>query len=51
MSTTAAYAIHGFGESPEVAIDDVPVRGRMPDWLTGSLLRNGPGAFQVGTQR
>jgi beta,beta-carotene 9',10'-dioxygenase len=51
MSATAAYATHGFGESPEVAIDDVPVRGRLPDWLTGSLLRNGPGTFQVGTQR
>ena len=49
--TSAAYAVHGFGESPEVAIDDVPVRGQLPEWLTGSLLRNGPGTFQVGTQR
>lgn len=48
---SAPYAIHGFGESPEVAIDDVPVQGQLPDWLTGSLLRNGPGTFQVGTQR
>jgi beta,beta-carotene 9',10'-dioxygenase len=48
---TAGYAIHGFGESPEVALDDVPVQGELPRWLTGSLLRNGPGTFQVGSQR
>jgi carotenoid cleavage dioxygenase-like enzyme len=41
----------GFGESPEVALDDVPVRGTMPGWLTGSLIRNGPGTFQVGQRR
>lgn len=49
MST--ASAIVGFGESPEVALDDVPVRGTLPDWLQGSLLRNGPGTFQVGDRR
>ena len=48
---TAAFAVHGFGESPEVALDDVPVRGELPAWLTGSLLRNGPGTFQVGERR
>ncbi|MGR0319029.1 carotenoid oxygenase family protein [Agromyces sp. ZXT2-3] len=48
---TADYAIHGFGESPEVALDDVPVDGVLPRWLTGSLLRNGPGTFRVGSQR
>jgi beta,beta-carotene 9',10'-dioxygenase len=48
---TAPFALHGFGESPEVALDDVPVRGELPSWLTGSLLRNGPGTFQVGERR
>ena len=48
---SADYAVHGFGESPEVTLDDVPVRGELPRWLTGSLLRNGPGTFRVGTQR
>jgi len=48
---TANHAVHGFGESPEVELDDLPVRGRLPDWLAGSLLRNGPGTFQVGSQR
>jgi beta-carotene 15,15'-monooxygenase len=24
------------------------VEGELPDWLTGSLIRNGPGAFEMG---
>lgn len=48
---TATYATLGFGESPECSLDDVPVTGRLPDWLTGTLLRNGPGTFHVGEQR
>lgn len=48
---TARSAIDGFGQSPEVALDDVPVRGQLPAWLTGSLIRNGPGTFQVGGRR
>ncbi len=48
--TTPAYAA-GFGESPEVAIDDVRVVGELPGWLTGSLIRNGPGTFRVGQRR
>jgi beta,beta-carotene 9',10'-dioxygenase len=48
---TAPFAVHGFGESPEVALDDVAVRGELPPWLAGSLIRNGPGTFQVGDRR
>ncbi|HEX6887683.1 MAG TPA: carotenoid oxygenase family protein [Candidatus Nanopelagicales bacterium] len=47
---TAGHAL-GFSTSPEVALDDVPVIGRLPDWLRGSLLRNGPGTFDVGRRR
>lgn len=47
----APYAVHGFGSSPEVALDDVPVTGSLPPWLSGSLIRNGPGTFQVGQRR
>lgn len=50
MTTTPPYAI-GLGDSPEIALDDVPVRGALPGWLTGSLLRNGPGTFRVGQRR
>jgi carotenoid cleavage dioxygenase-like enzyme len=42
---------YGFGESPEVELDDVPVQGALPGWLEGTLLRNGPGTFQVGERR
>lgn len=37
--------------TPEIAVNDLPVHGRMPEWLTGTLLRNGPGTLQVGEQR
>ena len=47
----AQYAVHGFGSSPEVVLDDVPVTGSLPPWLSGSLIRNGPGTFQVGRRR
>ncbi len=42
----------GFGRTEhEITIDRLPVRGAIPGWLTGTLLRNGPGTFQVGEQR
>jgi carotenoid cleavage dioxygenase-like enzyme len=34
----------------EVSLDSVPVEGSIPDWLTGTLLRNGPAKFEVGEQ-
>jgi len=41
----------GFTQSPELEIDDVRVVGEIPDWVEGTLLRNGPGTFKVGNQR
>src|SRR6185369_2158738 len=29
---------------------EVPVQGRLPAWLSGTLVRNGPAKFEVGTQ-
>lgn len=29
---------------------ELALQGRLPDWLTGSLLRNGPGDWQAGTE-
>jgi beta,beta-carotene 9',10'-dioxygenase len=49
--TMAPYASAGFGASPELTLVDVPVRGELPVWLRGTLLRNGPGTFNVGQQR
>lgn len=33
----------------EFQIDHLPIRGQLPPWLSGSLVRNGPGRFEVGT--
>ncbi|HEY3187984.1 MAG TPA: carotenoid oxygenase family protein [Solirubrobacteraceae bacterium] len=32
----------------ETVLDGVPVEGSLPRWLNGTLLRNGPGAFEAG---
>src|SRR5687767_1475816 len=32
----------------ETAIESLAVRGRLPDWLQGALLRTGPCKFEVG---
>jgi carotenoid cleavage dioxygenase-like enzyme len=35
----------------EVMIEELPLRGELPSWLSGSLLRTGPAKFEVGEQR
>jgi carotenoid cleavage dioxygenase-like enzyme len=35
----------------EVVLNNLPVQGTMPTWLQGSLVRNGPAKFEVGTQK
>jgi beta,beta-carotene 9',10'-dioxygenase len=41
----------GFGKTEnELNVNRLPVRGQVPSWLTGTLLRNGPGTFEVGQQ-
>jgi len=37
--------------SEEVADHRLPLRGDLPDWLDGTLVRNGPARFQVGDDR
>jgi beta,beta-carotene 9',10'-dioxygenase len=32
----------------ETSLDDLPVRGTIPPWLTGTLVRTGPAKFEVG---
>jgi beta,beta-carotene 9',10'-dioxygenase len=34
----------------ELTAQQLPVRGELPDWLSGTLLRTGPAKFEVGTQ-
>lgn len=35
----------------EIRVDRLPVTGALPGWLTGTLIRNGPGKFEVGDYR
>jgi beta,beta-carotene 9',10'-dioxygenase len=35
----------------ETKVDDLPVRGTVPPWLTGTLLRTAPAKFEAGEQR
>jgi carotenoid cleavage dioxygenase-like enzyme len=35
----------------EIDLPDVPVDGRLPGWLSGVLLRNGPALFEIGDQK
>ncbi len=47
---TTAFEL-GFQTTPhEIRLDRLPVEGYIPGWLQGTLLRNGPGTFQVGRQ-
>ena len=34
----------------EVELEALPVEGRIPPWLEGTLFRNGPGRFEVGAR-
>jgi beta,beta-carotene 9',10'-dioxygenase len=34
----------------EIDLDSLSVEGTIPEWLTGTLLRNGPAKFEVGDQ-
>jgi beta,beta-carotene 9',10'-dioxygenase len=35
----------------ETSVEELPVRGLVPAWLTGTLVRNGPAKFEVGDQK
>ena len=35
----------------ELTVDELPLQGELPRWLTGSLLRTGPAKFEVGEQQ
>jgi beta,beta-carotene 9',10'-dioxygenase len=34
----------------EVSINVLPLQGKIPDWLSGTLIRNGPAKFEIGKQ-
>ncbi|PSQ45862.1 beta-carotene 15,15'-monooxygenase [Halobacteriales archaeon SW_7_68_16] len=43
----ASLGFHSLSPADEVTTD-LPVIGHVPDWLDGALIRNGPGAFELG---
>lgn len=49
MATTTAQYAQGFATlTEEVALDRLPLRGELPEWLEGTLLRTGPAQWEVG---
>jgi len=49
--TRAPYALGFRSLTDEVRLPDLPVDGRVPPWLSGVLVRNGPALFEIGEQR
>ncbi|MBN1371403.1 MAG: carotenoid oxygenase family protein [Anaerolineaceae bacterium] len=47
----SAPYITGFSETPaEITLESLPIQGSFPQWLVGTLIRNGPGTFHAGSQ-
>jgi beta,beta-carotene 9',10'-dioxygenase len=44
----AGYRLGFASLDREVQLDSLPIEGVLPPWLTGTLLRNGPGRFEAG---
>jgi carotenoid cleavage dioxygenase-like enzyme len=44
----SAYHLGFTTLASETRVDALPLRGVVPDWLKGSLVRTGPGRFEVG---
>lgn len=37
--------------SEELSLEDLPVKGTIPNWLSGTLIRNGPAKFEIGKEK
>ncbi|MEA2479071.1 MAG: beta,beta-carotene 9,10-dioxygenase [Thermoleophilaceae bacterium] len=53
MTATRTNSGHRLGftsleDGDEVAVDQLPLSGELPDWLAGNLIRTGPAQFEVG---
>src|SRR5438067_464506 len=35
----------------EIKIDSLPIQGKIPDWLEGTLYRNGPSIFEIEDEK
>ncbi|HRF94040.1 MAG TPA: carotenoid oxygenase family protein, partial [Aggregatilineales bacterium] len=45
---TKPYAQGFSSQHSEITIEELPVSGQFPAWLHGTLIRNGPGQFEMG---
>ncbi len=50
-TTLSAYAQGFDSQIQELECLDLPVVGKIPDWLSGDLVRNGPAEFAVGIEQ
>jgi len=46
-----AYGLGFETQESEVELDQAPVSGTIPSWLSGTLVRTGPAKFEVGSQK
>ncbi len=52
LSTSISAFAPGFESRLQECIDvSLPVKGKLPDWLNGHLVRNGPAKFEAGLQQ
>ncbi|ANB01747.1 carotenoid oxygenase family protein [Ectothiorhodospira sp. BSL-9] len=51
MNARVGYHLGLTSQGRELEQTALPLRGQLPDWLKGVLLRNGPGLFEVGGYR
>ncbi|MGM0677462.1 MAG: carotenoid oxygenase family protein [Pseudomonadota bacterium] len=51
MTATVGYHLGLTSQARELEQESLPLRGQLPHWLEGVLLRNGPGLFEVGGYR
>ncbi len=49
--STPAYELGFRSVDREFTARPLPVEGSIPEWLSGALIRNGPGKFEVGDER
>lgn len=45
-----AKGFESLDRSHEVRVEELPLRGELPEWLTGSLVRTGPARFEAGSR-
>jgi carotenoid cleavage dioxygenase-like enzyme len=50
VDARADYRLGFTGVDAELSATDLPVHGTLPPWLSGTLVRNGPARFTIGSE-